>query len=625
MREQPIKSGALVLYKNRPARVLSTGDKFEIELVEDHLLVRPKDVLLLHPGPVSSLKGLPGVNKPFRTGEVETAWELLAGGETNLEELSELVYGEFTPESAWAAWGIVNEGLYFRGENPDKITASTEEEVHKRIESRQQQAAEEKRWNKFLERVNLGKWEQEDIPYLLEVEGLALGQRSGSRVLQALGRSEHPEDAHAFLLAVGYWDAAFNPHPTRLGMNLSPPQAELGELDEENRRDLTHLESYAIDDEGSQDPDDAVGIEGEWKVWVHVADAASLVPPGSQADAEARSRGTNLYLPETTIPMLPTEAARRLGMGLNDVSPALSFGIQVDANGSISDVEVFPSWVRVQRMSYEEASKQMDAPTLSRLYEIAKIYQARRNRSGAISINLPEVKMRVEDGYVHFTPIPDLPSRTLVREAMVLAGEAAALFALRHDIPVPFAAQPASAASEAAAAPPEEGDLAGMYALRRVQSRGQVSSHPAPHTGLGLPFYTRVTSPLRRYLDLVAHQQLRLFLRDQPLMSQQEVLERVGESESITGSAVRSEFLSRRHWTLVYFLNNPGWKGEGVMVEIRSSQARLILPELGFETYTSVRGKPPLNARMLVSIQGVNLPGLEVSIRAELGFFGDSG
>jgi exoribonuclease II len=262
---------------------------------------------------------------------------------------------------------------------------------------------------------------------------------------------------------------------------------------------------------------------------------------------------------------------------------------------------------------------------LSRLYEIALIYKAKRERSGAISINLPEVKVRVEEGKVQFIPVPDLPSRTLVREAMVLAGEAAAAFALHHEIPVPFAAQPPSASTEAAAAPPTEDDLAGMHALRRAQSRGQVSSLPAPHTGLGLPHYTRVTSPLRRYLDLAAHQQLRLFLRGEPLLSQQEMLERVGESEAITGGAARVESLSRRHWTLVHFLQNPGWEGEGVVVEKRGSQVRLLIPELGFETYTSARGNPPLNARMKVSVQGVNLPELEAYIRAELGFSDDSG
>lgn len=614
-----------MLYKNRPGLVLSIREKFELQLDNARLSVRPKDVVLLHPGPLKSLLELPGAGGPPLAGDIETAWEILAGGETNINEMAELIYGKYTPASAWAAWQVVMEGLYFRGEDPTSITASTQEEVRKRLETRQMQQYEEIRWQGFVERILQRKWATEDQAYLQEVEDLALGRRAGSRVLNTLGREERPESAHAFLLEVGYWKETTNPYPSRLGLSLEFPTSDLPELLDENRRDLTHLESYAIDDPGSQDPDDAVSLEGDWKVWVHVADAAALVQPDSPADLEARSRGTNLYMPEITVPMLPPAAVQRLGIGLAQISPALSFGIELSEEGVIEDVEVVPSWIQAQRLSYDEAATRLNQPVLFRLYEIALLYMERRNRAGAVSIDLPEVKLKVEAGKVSFIRVPDLPSRTLVKEAMVMAGEAAAMFALRHAIPVPFAAQPPSSYPETISQLPDRADLAGMYALRRIQTRGRVSSHPAPHTGLGLPHYTRVTSPLRRYLDLAAHQQLRLFLQGQPPMSEMEMVTRVGESEAITGSAVRAESLSRRHWTLVHFLQNPDWAGEGVVVEKRGSQVRLILPELAFETPASVRGDPPLNARLLVTIQHVNLPELDVSVRAQLGFFGDSG
>jgi exoribonuclease-2 len=111
MLETTTPQGSLVLYKNRPARVAHAGEKLEIELEEGKTLkVRSKDVVLLHPGPLHSLGEL---QSP--TGEVETAWELLAGGTTSLAELAELIYGDYTPASAWAAWQLVTEGLYFRG------------------------------------------------------------------------------------------------------------------------------------------------------------------------------------------------------------------------------------------------------------------------------------------------------------------------------------------------------------------------------------------------------------------------------------------------------------------------------------------------------------------------------
>ena len=59
--------------------------------------VRPKDVETLHPGPVSDIYSL-----REKEGDAATAWELIAGQTTTLPELAELIYGEFTPDTAWS-------------------------------------------------------------------------------------------------------------------------------------------------------------------------------------------------------------------------------------------------------------------------------------------------------------------------------------------------------------------------------------------------------------------------------------------------------------------------------------------------------------------------------------------
>ena len=102
-KETSLRKDSLVLYKTRPARVERVGKKLQIELeAGETLQVRLKDVVLLHPGPLHSLDDL----QP-QSGEVETAWELLAGTTTTLAELAELAYGDFTPASAWEAWQLV--------------------------------------------------------------------------------------------------------------------------------------------------------------------------------------------------------------------------------------------------------------------------------------------------------------------------------------------------------------------------------------------------------------------------------------------------------------------------------------------------------------------------------------
>jgi len=603
MSEGTIREGSLVLYKLRPALVKSAGRK-KLEIRREGgetVSVRYKDVDLLHPGPVESLDEL---EPP--PGEVKIAWELLAGSTTTLAGLAELAYAAYTPASAWAAWEVVEDGLYFEG-TPEEIVAHTPEEVAEEKESRAAKAAAERAWNAFLERVAAGRYAPEDEAFLRDVEDLALERHEQSRVLRELGRTESPENAHALLLEVGYWDYRVNPYPIRLGLPTEAPQAPLRELPEEERVDLTHLTALAIDDADSRDPDDAISLEmGEdgkpARLWVHVADVAALAPPESPADEAARGRGASLYLPEGTVPMLPREATERLGLGLADTSPALSFGLALDESGDVEEVTIVPSKVRVTRLSYEEAEAGLDEEPLRSLNSLAQQLETIRERNGATAIELPEVKVRVVDGQVVITPLPALRSRALVREAMLAAGEAAARFAVRNDIPVPFSTQePPDEIT-----PPTKGP-AGQFALRRAFRRSQATTTASPHAGLGLTMYAQATSPLRRYVDLTVHQQLRAFLRGGRLLDEQAIMERVGAAEAVRDDVRYAERLANEHWTLVYLLQNPEWQGEGVVVEQYGQRSKVLIPELAYETQLYLQQPVPLDGKVLLAVNEVNL------------------
>ena len=599
-----VSRNSLVVYKGGPARVTAIGDKLEIELEDGRALrVRPKDVVLLHPGPVTGPRVL---DAP--AGEVEAACELLEGGQTTLPELAELVYGGYTPATAWAAWRLVDEGLYFRGA-PDAIEVRPLAEVARERAARDARQAERESWAGFLHRARAGRCAPEDDPYLREIEDVAWGEREQSRVMQALDCDQNPQSAHALLLRLGRWDGAVNPWPRRLRATLAAPGLSLPGLPDEPRRDLTGLPAYAIDDEGNLDPDDAISLDGN-RLWVHVADVAALVAPDSPADAEARARGATLYLPEIVSPMLPDEATARLGLGMAEVSPALSFGLNLDGDGAVTDVEIAPSWVRVQRLSYEEVDARLDARPFRDLYELAQRHQARRRTSGAVFIDLPEVKMRVIEGRAEIRPLPRSRSRLLVSEAMVMVGEAAARFALKRGLPFPFTTQDPSDAADR-----DPAGLAAMYALRRTLRPRQYSGQPGPHGGLGLDVYAQVTSPLRRYLDLVAHQQLRAFLRGDDPLDAQAIIERVGAAEAAAQGIRRTERLSREHWTVVYLQQHLGWRGEGVLVEKRSPRGVVLIPELALEARVKVADSIAPDSVLPLRLTGVELPAREAYFR----------
>ncbi len=608
-----LRQNSLVLYKNRPARITQMGPKkIEITLSDgDQLSVRPKDVLLLHVGPLTDWHTL---RRESPDAEVETAWELLAGTTTTLAELSDLAYGEFTPQTAWLLWQMVADGLYFSGE-PEAVLVHTPNAVADEKANRAAKAAEEAAWLAFLDRVESETYDPEaDDRFLREVEDLALGRRSDSRVLRTLGHGQTAENAHKLLLSVGYWDEMVNPYPARLEVAQSVPDQPLPPLPEEERQDLTHLVALAIDDADSRDPDDALSWDNG-RLWVHIADVAALVEPDSLVDWVARARGASLYLPEGTIPMLPPAATQQLGLGLAEVSPALSFALDLATDGTITAVDVMASWVRVTRLSYEEAENRLHESPLRELHHLARQHEARRQANGSIVIDLPEVKVRLRQGKVVIRPLPPLRSRALVREAMLLTGEAVGRFASQHQIPIPYTSQTSTATPAEIALGHEGSSYAHMFALRRTMTASQQQTTPGTHAGLGMDLYVQATSPLRRYLDLVVHQQLRSHLRGHRLLDAVELTERIGSVDAINGDLRQAERLSNAHWTLVYLQQQGKWQGEGIVVDKRGARDVVLIPDLDWETHIYSPRDLPLDSLVRVALNGVDLPNLEAHFR----------
>ena len=596
---------SLLLYKNRPARLVRVTDRLEVELESGEVVkVRPKDVVLLHPGPLFSLTDL----KP-QQGEMQAAWEILAGSQTPLRELAELAYGDYTPATAWAAWQQVVEGLYFEG-SPEAITAHSPEEVATRQREREHVEGERRAWQAFVARLKRAEVLPEDRHYLKDVESLALGQGQHSQALRVLGRVETPDNAHALLLELGVWPVSLDPYPTRLGVAFGQPDLPVPPLQDEPRLDLTHLAAFAIDDEGTDTPDDAISLDGA-RVWVHVADPAALISPDSPLDLEARARALTLHLPEGAFNLLPRALVEQLGLGLQPESPALSFGIDIAPDGQVVGFEVVPSRVRIQRLTYEQAEERMDQEPLRSLGERMAQARARRRAAGAVMLDFPEVKISVSEGQVILHPILPLRSRALVEEAMILVGTETARFATRQPLGLVFSQQD----------PPETGErpqlLSGMFAIRRLLKRSRYKTEPGPHSGLGVDAYTQVTSPLRRYLDLVSHQQLRALLTGQPALTETDLMERIGAVETVMNAVRQAEILAEKHWTVVYLIQNPQWRGEGIVVEKRGGSGVVLIPSLGLEARLHLPHDEPLDCVVMLRLTGVNLAQRDAIFRVE--------
>ena len=612
----------LVLYKQSPAFIEELGAKIAIHLDNGKKInVREKDIQFLHEGPIKSFSQL----QTAPEGNVEEAWELLQGETVTLNDVADLIYGEITVASVWHAWLALNQDTYFTG-SIDEIIARTASEIDAILSAQREKEQEAARWSDYLQRVRDNKLLPEDFSLLSDVERIAYGKASVSRTLKALDIEAVPEQAHKLLLKLGLWTETVNPHPSRLGCATIEPNLDVPELLEEPREDLTALETFAIDDDNCSDPDDAISLDGK-TIWVHVADAAALIKPDSPLDQEARSRGANLYLPEQVVHMLPEGVTTILGLGLSETSPALSFQIGVGEDGSISCLKVTPSWVRVQRLSYNEANERLN--DFSELRALTEVFRTRRLAQGAAQINLPEVKIQTTiDGHIYhlgapqklntekptqcsiaIKDLPTLKSRDMVTDAMLMAGEAVGRYLIQHEIPAPFVSQPAPDESVT----PET--MSEMFAYRKKFKRSGLFLEPGMHSGLGLEPYTRATSPLRRYSDLLVHQQLRAFISGSPLISEADMLARMAEAELGGGNTSRAERLSNRHWTLLYMQQNPDKVYRGVVVDKRDDRGVIMLPELAIDVKMRGIAEYDLDQELELKLGSINLADLEFSCR----------
>ena len=157
--------------------------------------------------------------------------------------------------------------------------------------------------------------------------------------------------------------------------------------------------------------------------------------------------------------------------------------------------------------------------------------------------------------------------------------------------------------------------MAQMFAYRKKFKRSGLHLEPGLHAGLGLERYTRVTSPLRRYSDLLVHQQLRAFFRGEPGISEADMLTRMAEAEMGGGNTSRAERLSNRHWTLLHMQQHPENVYRGVVVDKRDDRGVVMIPELGIDVKIRRMADHQLDDEVNVQLMQINLPDLDFTCR----------
>jgi exoribonuclease II len=310
-----------------------------------------------------------------------------------------------------------------------------------------------------------------------------------------------------------------------------------------SRRQVFKSIAVAIDASGSHEIDDALAIESmpdgsEW-LCVHVADVDRFVACHSWLDQFASLRGYSGYLPDRAITMLPnkefylkdhdvlsllrkqpkvplvkTKLLDIAGLSSARSNYCLTFMVQIDAeSGLLGDRhQIRPSIVsNVHTLTYHDANRLLRGDVLPRreaystnlstlLKRLLSFARDRKNFRFVSGAWDPSAKNASD-----FLNSGGGEARLLVEELMVVAGIVGAEYGRRHRLPMPYRTQ---------------------QQLQHSRNRGDSQApirpaayalSPSNHVTMGIAAYARVTSPLRRYADLLCHRQIKYHLMGIPL------------------------------------------------------------------------------------------------------------
>jgi ribonuclease R len=328
------------------------------------------------------------------------------------------------------------------------------------------------------------------------------------------------------------------------------------------RRDLTELATFTVDPATARDFDDAVSARREGdgvRVWIHIADVAAHVRPGSPLDEEAGRRANSTYVPGGVEPMLPhalSSEACSLAPGVERL--AVTAEIELGAGAEPRSARFYRSRIRSDaRLDYDEldvifaARARPPAPVAEPIAVARQVAAGLGERRGTTSLDVesfePEFHFDSAGNVTGAHSVRQSESHRLIERLMILANEQVAQLLERRRVPAIYRvhAQPdpprierllAQLAALGVPTPPlreglspraagelaaEASRLARSEAARRghgheaytslvLRSLKQAvySERNSGHAGLGSPAYCHFTSPIRRYPDLVVHRAL---------------------------------------------------------------------------------------------------------------------
>ena len=324
------------------------------------------------------------------------------------------------------------------------------------------------------------------------------------------------------------------------------------------RNDSRKMFTFTIDWEDAKDLDDAISIRkrenGDFELYVHIADVANYIKENWVLDKEAIKRATSVYLADRVIPMLPKKLSNNL-CSLNPDTPKLVLTCEmvIWKNWIIKKTSVYENIIESNfRLTYKEVDdivswelkvwddlfwwQKLNAELIEKInisQELKWYIEKNRKNTWVLDFEFPETKIVLDEekNVVEIKNYPRYDSNKLIELFMVSANES--IWKIFSELPFLHRIHPK----------PNEEDIAKLqntlnlfsidFVLKkfdtkefsellkiieknknkwvlekvvlRTLSKAIYSAENEWHFGLGLDFYSHFTSPIRRYPDLQIH------------------------------------------------------------------------------------------------------------------------
>lgn len=448
--------------------------------------------------------------------DVAFLWEIAGDEEFSFHDLASEYYGHAptAPEATSMLLALHGAPVYFHRKGKGlfrKASADILRAALAALEKKRQQAANIETWATELVE---GRLPQELVSWADAMLGKP--DRNSPEVKAFETAAERLScDLPALLLKVGAISSPYEVHFRRFLLEQFPkgtgfpPLPPFSLPDKLPQADVT---AFSIDDAMTTEVDDAFSVtslpEGGWQIGIHIAAPGLAIQQGDSLDAIARVRLSTVYMPGAKITMLPDAVVKACTLEGGRDCLAVSLYLTVnealeitDSQSRIEQIHIAANlrhheiepWFNTKSLMSGALPERPFRDELTFLWRFAEAAEMRRGRPSAASgldytftiqgdLNDPE-HCRVK-----IVPRPrGSPLDKLVSELMIIANTTwSGLLAEQ-----------------------------GIACLYRTQTSGRarMTTLPQPHEGLGVPYYAWMTSPLRRYSDLINQWQLIALLR----------------------------------------------------------------------------------------------------------------